>query len=347
MNQLANFCKSLKKDFTPKINDSTKPVRCWSEKDIFNRRIVDAFVIILRTRGCSWALQSGCSMCGYFNDSMWDKVSENDLLDQFETTLKYYSGEKFVKIFTSGSFLDDSEVSPKVREKILSRLVETADKISFESRPEYITDEKLSVIQEKFGTKTVEVGVGLESGNDFVREHAINKGFSFQDYYDSVKTLKKYNVSLKTYVLVKPLFLTENESIHDSISTIKKIDLYTDTISLNPTNVQRNTVVDFLWKRNQYRPAWLWSIIEILKQSRKVTKAHIKCDIAGGGSIRGAHNCKLCDHMVLDAIADFSLSQDTKLFDELDCECKDTWLDQLDFEHISFGSVIDFSRGFV
>jgi len=73
MNELNQFCKTLKKGFTPKIQDQTKPVRCWTEKDVHNNKITDAFVMIFRTRGCSWALHSGCSMCGYFNDSMWKK----------------------------------------------------------------------------------------------------------------------------------------------------------------------------------------------------------------------------------------------------------------------------------
>jgi len=343
MNELAKFCKTLKKDFAPKIQDSTRPVRCWPEKDILNDKIVDAFVIIFRTQGCSWALKSGCSMCGYFNDSMWEKISEKDMLQQFETVMNNYSEERFVKIFTSGSFLDDSEIKPKVRNEILSRLIKTADKVSVESRSEYITDEKLSKIRDMFGSKTFEVGVGLETANDYVREHAINKGFSFSEYKNAAKTLKKYDVKLKTYVLVKPPFLTEKESINDSVSTIKKIDPYTDVVSLNPTNVQRNTVVDYLWKRKQYRPAWLWSIVEILKQSKKNTKARVKCDIAGGGNIRGAHNCRSCDRTVLDSIADFSLSQDTKVFDDLECECKEQWLDQLDIENLSFGSFTDFS----
>ena len=343
MNELTLFCKTLKKDFTPKIRDSTRPVRCWTEKDVLSGKIVDAYVIIFRTRGCSWALQSGCSMCGYFNDSMWKKVSDSDLLKQFENAVKQYSGEKFVKIFTSGSFLDDNEIKPKVRDKILRRLVETAEKVSVESRPEYITNEKLSTIREMFGSKTFEVGAGLETVNDFVREHAINKGFTFSDYQKAAKTLKKYDIKLKTYVLVKPPFLTEKESIKDCIHTVDSIKKYTDTISFNPANVQRNTVVDYLWKRKQYRPAWLWSVVELLKQSKKLTDAHIKCDIAGGGSMRGAHNCRSCDHMFLDAIADFSLSQDTKVFEDLDCECKETWLDQLDIENVSFGSFVDFS----
>jgi len=59
---------------------------------------------------------------------------------------------------------------------------------------------------------------------------------------------------------------------------VKKINGLTQTISLNPTNVQRNTAVEYLWKRKQYRPAWLWSMVEILKESKTLTNAVVKCD---------------------------------------------------------------------
>jgi len=147
MNELTKFCKDLKKDFSPKIHDPTKPVRCWSEKDVLNNKQVDAFVIIFKTRGCSWSLNSGCTMCGYFNDSILEKVSDEDLLSQFDKAMESYSGEKIVKIFTSGSFLDDSEIPSIVRKKILTRLTKTSDKISVESRPDFITDKKLNDIK--------------------------------------------------------------------------------------------------------------------------------------------------------------------------------------------------------
>ncbi|UCD14628.1 MAG: archaeosine biosynthesis radical SAM protein RaSEA [Thermoplasmatales archaeon] len=344
MNELTLFCKSLKKNFIPKICDPSKPVRCWPEKDVLGGKIVDAYVIIFRTRGCSWAHKSGCTMCGYFNDSIWNKVSNKDLLKQFDIAMESYNDERFVKIFTSGSFLDDNEIKPIIRNEIMGKLVEKADKVSVESRPEYITDEKLSKIKDVFQSKTFEISIGLETANDFVREHAINKGFTFNDYKKAVQTVKKNGFKLKTYVLIKPLFLTEKESIEDSTNTVDKIKTHTDTISFNPTNIQRNTVVEFLWKRKQYRPAWLWSIVEILKTSKKLARnVMIKCDVVGGGSIRGAHNCEKCNQKFLDAIANFSLSQDTKVFEDLDCKCREQWLDQLDMENLSFGSLVDFS----
>lgn len=342
MNELQQFCRDLKKDFAPRTKDPKKPVSCWSEKDVLDGKIVDAFVMIFRTKGCSWALKSGCSMCGYFNDSLWDDVSDNDLLAQFDAMMKKYSGQKYVKIFTSGSFLDDKEIKPKVRKEILSKLAETADKISVESRPEYITDKKMSEIKGLLKSKTFEIGVGLETANDKIRDEFLNKGFTFDDYKKAAKILKKHGFKLKTYVLVKPPFLTEKESIDDSINTVEKIKNITDSISFNPTNVQRNTLVNFLWQRKQFRPPWLFSIIEILDESKKIAPdVLIKCDVAGGGSIRGAHNCKECDRNYLKAISDFSLNQDKKVFQNLDCSCKENWLDLLDIEELTFGSIND------
>ena len=342
MKELAQFCKQLKKDFKPKIQNPKKPVSFWSEKDVFDKKIVDTFVIIFRTQGCSWALKSGCSMCGYFNDSMWQKVSDDDLLTQFNIAMNSYSGQKFVKIFTSGSFLDNKEISPIVRNEIMDKLSDITNKISVESRPEYITDKILSDIKKNTDMYNIEIGIGLETANDSIRTDYLNKGFTFNDYINAANILKKHNMTLKTYVLIKPPFLTEKESINDAIKTVDKIKKITDTISFNPTNVQRKTFVNYLWQRKKYRPAWLFSVVEILKESKKIAPdVLIKCDIAGGGNIRGAHNCKNCDRMYLNEIADFSLNQNTKVFEGLNCECKERWLDQLDIEGLSFGSIVN------
>jgi len=337
MKDIAQFSRNLKKDFTPKIKNSKKPVSSWPEKDILNGKIVEAFVIIFRTRGCSWAIKSGCSMCGYFNDSQWEKINDEDLLSQFDFAMNKYNNQKFVKIFTSGSFLDDAEIMPSVRKKILETLANTTKKISVESRPQYITEKKLINIKKIIGKIKFEIGVGLETADDSIRKNCINKGFTFNDYKKAVKILKKHKIELKTYLLIKPPFLTEKEAIEDAIKTVNKIKDLTDTISFNPTNIQKNTVVNYLWKRKQYRSPWLWSIIEILKNCPK--NVRIKCDISGGGSLRGAHNCKECDSKILKAIENYSLKNDLKIFQKLNCKCKEKWLDLLDLEELGFGTL--------
>jgi len=344
MNEIASFCYSFKKDVIPRGQDPREPVRCWSEKDVLNGKIVDAYVMILRTRGCSWALRSGCTMCGYFNDSIGAPVSQKDLVSQFDKAMERYNGEQIIKLFTSGSFLDAHEIPGPVREHILRTLSERAGKISVESRPEYVKDTVLSEIESLVQPKIFEVGIGLETSNDVLRTFAINKGFTFAEYGTAAKRLKKHRFGVKTYVLMKPPFITEKDALDDCIQTTKDIKSYANLISVNPTNVQRHTVVEYLWKRDQFRPAWLWSVVEFLRTSKKITGAQLKCDVVGGGSMRGAHNCGSCDRSVLDAIAAFSLSQNTAVFNGLECFCQEQWRDQLASENLSFGSLVDYGR---
>ncbi|MBN1280148.1 MAG: archaeosine biosynthesis radical SAM protein RaSEA [Candidatus Thermoplasmatota archaeon] len=344
MSQIADFCQSLKQDFSPRCQNPRQPVRCWSEQDILNHKVVDAYVIILRTRGCSWALSSGCTMCGYFNDSNWAPVTQQDFQAQFEHALAGYKAEKIIKVFTSGSFLDPTEIPVHLQQEFLGQLAQRAEKVSVESRPEYVTEKALSMIQHTVQSTLFEVGIGLETSNDLIRDKAINKGFSFKAYVKAAQLLKKHQMNLKTYVLMKPPFLTEHEALDDCLQTTKDIAPYTDLISLNPTNVQRHTVVEYLWKRDQYRPAWLWSVVEYLKQSQTLTDAEVKCDVVGGGSRRGAHNCGTCDAKILQAIQQFSLTQHKKSLKGLTCGCQETWRDQLDLEHLSIGSCVDFQR---
>jgi hypothetical protein len=271
-------------------------------------------------------------------------VSESDLIVQFDKAMERYNGEPIIKVFTSGSFLDPHEIPAPVRTHILKTLSQHAEKISVESRPEYITNTVLSETQTLVQPKAFEVGIGLETSNDLLRTKAINKGFAFSAFKTAAKRLRQQHFGVKTYVLLKPPFITEKEAIDDCIKTTTDVIPFATMISLNPTNVQRHTVVEYLWKRDQYRPAWLWSVVEFLKHSKKITDIPVKCDIVGGGSVRGAHNCGRCDHTVLDAVAQFSLSQNTSVFRSLACSCQEQWRDQLASETLSFGSFVDYGR---
>jgi len=96
-------------------------ISTWSEKDLLDGKVVDAWVIIFRTRGCYWAHASGCSMCGYVNDTAVE-VSEADIAHQLASVLPRHQGQPLVKVYTSGNFFDDHELAPESRRSILEQL---------------------------------------------------------------------------------------------------------------------------------------------------------------------------------------------------------------------------------
>lgn len=318
------------------IKDARKYISCWSEKDILNGKVADAFVLILRTRGCYWALKSGCSMCGYLNDSVRKAVSDEDILQQFSNALQKYHNESIVKIYTSGSFLDEHEISENVRNHILSSLNGKARKLIIETRPEFVSQTVLNKISKIF--KNIEVAIGLESANDIILRYSINKGFELKDYIKAVRIVRKVGLSLKTYVLIKPPFLTEREAINDAIKSAVFASKYSQTISFNPVNIQNFTLVEQLWRNGEYRPPWLWSVVEILKRSYELSKTRLLSAPTSGGSPRGAHNCGICDARILQAIENFSLYQNTHKLEALDCKCKEQWVDLLELERFIQGS---------
>src|SRR2546428_2897730 len=134
---------------------------------------------------------------------------------------------------------------------------------------------------------------------------------------------REAGATVKTYLLIKRPFLTEREAIEDAVRPGHDADPHSDTVSFNRVNDQSRTIVDRLVRRGEYRPPWLWSVVEVLERTRDL-KAHVKSHPTAGGLVRGAHNCGTCDRRVVNAIEEFSLGLRAD-FGDLSCACQDVW----------------------
>jgi len=312
-------------------SDRKDLVTSWKEKELYRGEVKDAFSVIFRTKGCFWAYESGCSMCGYYTATNPD-ITRNDLEEQLNEALDRYEGEEIIKIYTSGSFLDEDELPKEIGLEILNSF--DAEKTLIESRPQFVKGDGLKDYEE--AVDQLEVALGLESADDFVLKNSINKGFTFSDYKRAVKTAHDNGCSIRTYLLLKPPFLTEKEAIQDVIDSVDKIEPLleeNDIISINPVNVQNGSLAERMWYRDEYRPPWLWSIVDVLKNIDKDIEQTVVVSNAGLGSRRGAHNSGIdneqcdCDQRIIDKINEFNLQQDTDILDELpyDCPCYPLW----------------------
>jgi hypothetical protein len=303
----------------------------WREKDFLDGP-AEAGIIILPTIGCSWARDTGCTMCGYVYDSPAE-IEQSDLIREFDVALAQLRGVKYLKIFTSGSFLDTEEISIDTRKGILSKINQhRIERVQIESRPEFIHEKELQEIR-GYLKPELEIGIGLETADDFIRDKFINKGFTLKDFKSAVRTCKAVGAKVKSYILLKPPFVGERKAIEDAIrSSIEAFKIGVDRVSLNPVNIQKYTLVEELWRHGEYRPPWLWSVVETLKKVKeKVEKPILSHPIAAGKS-RGPHNCGKCDSSVYKAIINFSITQDLRHLHILHCSCIEKWRDILELE---------------
>jgi radical SAM enzyme (TIGR01210 family) len=301
----------------------SEPEAIWKEDDVIAGKRVRALSAVLRTSGCWWSRKKGCLMCGY-NVASDQTIDEEALTAQLEKLHSKYEGEELVKIYTSGSFLDANEIPITIRERLFS-VFPGEPRVLFESRPEFVTPENLRSLP---GGR-VEVALGLESSNDEVLRVCIRKGFTSADYARAAETVRTHGMEVRTYLLLKPPFMTEAQALRDTISSALYARSRSDTISVNPVNVQAGTEVEALWRKGNYRPPCLWTLVEVLKASKGGTDVRVFSSPSGAATPRGVHNCGKCDQDVLGAIKRFSFSQDLKELDGLDCACRSQWKAQL------------------
>jgi len=275
-------------------------------------------------------------MCGYVAESVeGGTVPHADLMAQIEAALAHecehvaehrdgtHGPCPLVKIYTSGSYLDEREVPAETRAAIAETFA-GRDRIVIESLPDFVAAEKLADFTEH--GLAVDVAVGLETATDRVRHDCVNKYFDFADFETACAAAADAGAGVKAYLLLKPPFLTESEAVEDMIASVRRcagID-GCHTVSMNPTNVQRYTMVEQLYFDGGYRPPWLWSVVEVLRETTDV-EAIVVSDPVGAGSDRGPHNCGECDEVVERAVKDFNLRQDPSVFEEVGCTCEATW----------------------
>ncbi len=281
-------------------------------------------------------------MCGY-NIGSTGSAEPSDISKQFTRAIEELGHVDMLKVYTSGSFLDECEVPIEQADRILRHCADSHTRLLFESRPEYVTQETLERV---LGIHDgLELALGLESANDKVLKYSINKGFTVKDYDDAVRVLRGNRVDIRTYVLLKPPFLTEAEAVADAKATVVHAAEGSKTISVNPVNVQKGTFVEKLWRNWAYRPPWLWSVLDVLRASRDCGK-RIVCDPTGGGKERGAHNCGKCDDVILDSIKAYSQTQDSSRLGAPECDCREIWKSVVDLEGFVMGGTVDLQRFF-
>jgi archaeosine synthase beta-subunit len=305
--------------------DARRYVNQWVEREAIGAEEVSAFVLILRTRGCYWADQKGCSMCGYAKDTLGRSATPAELAEQLERATARYHGEPYVKVYTSGSFLDDREVDPASRLALVDAFSGKARRLLFETLPEFATAETLGPIREHFSGE-VEVALGLESTDPNVLGRLVHKNAPPSEYLAAGDRVRSLGLRAKAYLLLKPPYLTERESVRDVLQSIGEAAPHFDALSVNPVHIQNGTVVEWLYHRGRYRPPWLWSVVETLQvgASRRGTSRLVSFPTAGGLA-RGPHNCRTCDPRVLEAIETASLTQDFSVLHSLECACRTEW----------------------
>jgi len=262
-----------------------------------------------KNRGCQYWHNArnkiGCYNCGYFMGTQlhhFIDIAENDyhksLMKQLEWVEKKYKGKEdfdVVDIEGDGSFFNPWEFPKKFQLECFQRLSkwENLTHLLVESRPEYIDRDWLGELLGALRPDQVmEIAIGVESTDTFVRTHCINKGFvgiSDTTQKESIKNLLKQaaefngRVHIQAYLLVKPAFLSEKEALADAVNSGRVLyqwakEYYPEnphkilSLKYEPVVINRGTLLEVLYgsfyegNKRAYEPLNMWTVAELLVQ---------------------------------------------------------------------------------
>ncbi|OQD59610.1 hypothetical protein MBBAR_1c00040 [Methanobrevibacter arboriphilus JCM 13429 = DSM 1125] len=327
----------------------------WYQDDLLYRGSGKSLFVIVPTPGCSWALgdSGGCTMCSYISDCTLEPIDDELIIQLFKKELDKHlddiktDGKTMpiaIKIFVSGSFLNPQEISKEVRCEILETIskIDEIKEVIVESRPEYVKKEAIEEIFPIIGDRLFEVSIGLESQNEFIREEKINKGFSKEDFEKAVNIMAKidndedndYKAKSKAYIFIKPILTSEKEAIDEAIQTAYYAEsVGVSRVSFCPATIHKGTIIERFWRKGSYQPPWIWSVIEVINETRKNLNIPSFMDTSGFGSRRGPYNCKKCNKDLKHTIIDSNIKQ--SVIDDYECQCKNEWLAEINSKNFN------------
>lgn len=342
--KLMRLAKSLRVCVIPDDADLEKPQSWRDDQVLRGNKMIKRRRIVLLTPKCSSA---SCLMCPLPNealDSSTRPITPQQIIKQFDSCFEGIidPGIEMVTIYTNGNFFADIEVPPEVREHIYKYVGSTKIKyLLVETLPQFISEEKMNIAKKYLGDRVLVAAVGLQSSNDLVRQISVNTTCTKESFETAYHLLKKNNFEIDAFLMIKPPFLSENEAIKDTVSSIG----YLDSLGItNPilcsTRVAPNTVLEILAKDGKFRPPWLWTVVEVLKQcSEHYPSCYPRVVINELSSEKNpesdvSYNCPVCSAEVVEAINGFNSSRDINKLSRITHDCYQNYLENKQKEDI-------------
>ncbi len=208
-----------------------------------------------------------CTHCA-FKDV---EYSENE--DIHEAVLELYKTKPFehLEILTPGSFFYGYPSKYLIGQTLVK--LPLLKRVLVESRVEYINVSDVAKFSNPFlnADKIVEVAVGYESSDENIRNLILNKRFPEENLHYFFKVCKEIDVHAVVYIIIKPPFLTEEESIEDSVKSALYVLTLADEIgvtcriNLEPLFIA-GKYLEYLYRTGKYFPIKYSSVIEVIKR---------------------------------------------------------------------------------
>jgi archaeosine synthase beta-subunit len=289
--------------------DPQKPYNWLVEKErTVVGEIEDTGIIFLSNPECPFH----CLMCDLWKNTTDMPIAPGMIPTQIEWALEQMPKVKHLKLYNSGSFFDKRTIPVEDYQRIAS-VLSSFETVIVESHPKFIGEN--SLVFRNILKPEMQVAIGLETVNHAILK-ILNKQMTLEDFRNSVSFLKQNGIRTRTFVLLRPPFLSESEGIYwakHSIDYAFKVGIECCTII--PVRAG-NGAMDLLLATGDFNPPDIHSLEAVLEYGIGLNAGRVFADLWDSDLFSG---CKICRDQRAYRLNRMNLTQ--KIIEKVQCVC--------------------------
>jgi hypothetical protein len=260
--------------------------------------IVPVATIFLTNRECPWR----CLMCDLWRNTLTETVPVGAIPAQIDYALQRLTPARQIKLYNSGSFFDSRAIPTEDHQAIAAR-VASFERVIVECHPALVGAACFRF--KDFLSGRLEVAMGLETVHPEVLER-LNKRMTTDQFEEAAESLKKNEIDLRVFILVKPPFMKEEEALEWAVRSLEfAFECGATVATLIPTR-SGNGAMDELSRAGEFSPPSLATLEAATAHGIAMNKGRVFADV---WDVRTASPCPNCYEMRIARLQAMNLEQ--------------------------------------
>ena len=231
----------------------------WEEECDVQGELISTATIFLSNRECPFR----CLMCDLWQNTLDESVPAGAIARQIRYALAQLPDARQIKLYNAGSFFDPQAIPPQDDVEIASTLI-AFERVIVECHPAFLRGKYVERVLRFRGLLRgrLEVAIGLETVHEPTLQK-LNKRMTLDDFQRAAEFLKRNDMDLRVFLLLRPPFLNEAEGVEWACHSLDfAADFQADVCTVIPTR-GGNGAMDALGA--QYQPPQLSSLETVVE----------------------------------------------------------------------------------
>jgi radical SAM enzyme (TIGR01210 family) len=229
-------------------------------------------------------------MCDLWKNTTDERVPVGSIPEQIDFAFEQMPtlrSAKHIKLYNSGNFFDAQAIPPDDWKAIADR-ASHFDSVIVENHPKLCSDKCLE-FRDLLGTQ-LEVAIGLETIHPDVLPK-LNKQMTADDFQRAVGFLVQNEIRVRTFILLRPPFLTEAEGIDWALKSVEfAFDCGVSCSAVIPTRAG-NGMMEQLAVDGHFEPPTIASMESVLEAGIAMNRGRVFVDLWDAEQFCDCSNC--------------------------------------------------------